>query len=162
MFVLLNVSWWNDASTSYHPIHLQQLYKINAPSTELAMSQCLQVWEHDTLYNNNPSKAIVNVTSHITYKPIIGADDTGHCTLIIWPIFGTRLISFTWSFKWENYLNSLSNKTVTISLDRQQNKITLMRRFLICVYNCPIQMTKEKKPHNPYLIVFLDAQFVLL
>jgi hypothetical protein len=26
----------------------------------------------------------------------------------------------TWSFKWENYLNSFSNKTVTISLDRQQ------------------------------------------
>ena len=24
------------------------------------------------------------------------------------------------SFKWENYLNSFSNKTVTISMDRQQ------------------------------------------
>jgi hypothetical protein len=30
---------------------------------------------------------------------------------------GTRLISFSWSFKWENYLKSFSNKTVTISLD---------------------------------------------
>jgi hypothetical protein len=37
-----------------------------------------------------------------------------------------RLATFSettaWSFKWENYLNSLSNKTVTIFLDRQQNK----------------------------------------
>jgi hypothetical protein len=50
------------------------------------------------------------------------ADDTGRCHLIL-PIFGTRLISFTWSIKWKNYLNSLSSKTVTISLDRQQKKI---------------------------------------
>jgi hypothetical protein len=27
-----------------------------------------------------------------------------------------------YTLKWENYLNSLSNKTVTISLDCQQNK----------------------------------------
>jgi hypothetical protein len=37
-----------------------------------------------------------------------------------------RLATFSettaWSFKWENYLNSLSNKTVTIFLDRQQKK----------------------------------------
>ena len=30
------------------------------------------------------------------YRPLIGADDTGRCTLIIWPIFGTRLVSFTY------------------------------------------------------------------
>ena len=42
---------------------------------------------------------------------------------LIWPIFGTRLISFTWSFKCENYLNSFSNKTVTISLDRRKKWI---------------------------------------
>jgi hypothetical protein len=44
------------------------------------------------LYNNTPSKAIVNVASNITYRPIIeaddarpliGADDTGRCTIII-------------------------------------------------------------------------------
>jgi len=47
------------------------------------------------LYNNTPSKAIVNAASNITYRPLIEAVDTGRCTLIIWPIFGTRLISFT-------------------------------------------------------------------
>ena len=36
---------------------------------------------------------------------------------------GTRLISFSWSFKWENYLKSFSNKTVTISLDRRKKWI---------------------------------------
>ena len=32
------------------------------------------------LYNNTPSKAIVNAASNITYRPLIGADDTGRCT----------------------------------------------------------------------------------
>ena len=71
------------------------------------------------LYNNTPSKVIVNAVYNITYRPLIEADDTGRCTLIIWPIFRTRLISFIWSFKWWNYFNSFSNKTVTISVDRQ-------------------------------------------
>ena len=35
------------------------------------------------LYNNTPSKAIVNAASNITYRPLIEADDTGRCTLII-------------------------------------------------------------------------------
>ena len=70
-------------------------------------------------HNNTPSKAIVNAASNITYRPLIEADDTGRCTLIIWPIFGTRLISL----KWGNYLNSFSNKTVTISLDRRKKWI---------------------------------------
>ena len=47
---------------------------------------------YDTLYNNTPSKAIVNAASNITYRRLIEADDTDHYTLIIWPIFGTRLI----------------------------------------------------------------------
>jgi hypothetical protein len=29
------------------------------------------------LYNNTPSKAIVNAASNITYRPLIEADDTG-------------------------------------------------------------------------------------
>jgi hypothetical protein len=29
------------------------------------------------LYNNTPSKAIVNVASNITYRSLIKADDTG-------------------------------------------------------------------------------------
>ena len=29
------------------------------------------------MYNNTPSKAIVNVASNITYRPLIGANDTG-------------------------------------------------------------------------------------
>ena len=29
-----------------------------------------------TLYNNIPSKAIVNAASNITYRPLIEADDT--------------------------------------------------------------------------------------
>jgi hypothetical protein len=33
-------------------------------------------WEN-LLYNNTPSKAIVNAASNITYRPIIEADDTG-------------------------------------------------------------------------------------
>ena len=61
-----------------------------------------------------PRKTIVNATSNITYRPPIEANDTGRCNFIIWPIFVTRLISFTWPFKWENYLNSLSNKTVIV------------------------------------------------
>ena len=40
--------------------------------------------------------------------------------LLIWPIFGTMLIPFTWSFKCDNYSNSFSNKTVTISMDRRK------------------------------------------
>ena len=48
------------------------------------------------MYNNTPSKAIANTASNITYRPLIEAVDTGRCTLIIWPIFGTRLISFTY------------------------------------------------------------------
>jgi hypothetical protein len=32
------------------------------------------------LYNNTPSKAIVNAASDITYRPVIEADDTGRCT----------------------------------------------------------------------------------
>jgi hypothetical protein len=39
--------------------------------------------KHGRLYNNTPSKAIVNVASNITYRPLIEADDTGCCTLII-------------------------------------------------------------------------------
>jgi hypothetical protein len=35
-------------------------------------------------------------------------------------------------------------------------KFTLVHRFLICAYNWPIQMTKEKKIGNPYLIFVLD------
>jgi hypothetical protein len=33
-------------------------------------------------------------------------------------------------------------------------KITLVRRFVICVHNWPIQTTKEKRTLNPYLIFF--------
>jgi hypothetical protein len=35
-------------------------------------------------------------------------------------LFPAKMLAYT--LKWENYLNSLSNKTVTISLDCQQNK----------------------------------------
>jgi hypothetical protein len=90
-----------------------------------------------------PQQNYCKAASNITYRPIIqaantgrwyrpqiGADDTCRCTLIIWPIFGTRLISFTWSFN------------------------------LICLYNWPIQKTKEKKTRNPYLIFFLVRSFI--
>ena len=47
--------------------------------------------------------------------------------LLIWPIFGTMLISFTWSFKCDNYSNSFSNKTVTISMDcRKKNGLNVI------------------------------------
>jgi hypothetical protein len=51
------------------------------------------------------------------------------------------------------YINSLSNKTITISrnLDRQQITYTHVY-ILICVYNWQIQMTE--KTRNPYLIYF--------
>ena len=35
------------------------------------------VHTENLLYNNTPSKAIVNAASNITYRPIIEADDTG-------------------------------------------------------------------------------------
>jgi hypothetical protein len=38
---------------------------------------------YELLYNNTPSNAIVNAASNITYRPIIEADDTGRCALII-------------------------------------------------------------------------------
>jgi hypothetical protein len=50
---------------------------------------------YPNLYNNTSSKAIVNAAFNITCRLLIEADDRGCCTLIIWPIFGTRLISFT-------------------------------------------------------------------
>ena len=59
------------------------------------------------------------------------------------------------SFKWENYLNSLSSKTVTIFLDRQQKKIHP------CVDSWSV-FTIDQFNRNPYLIFFLHAQYVLL
>ena len=100
--------------------------------------------DHHCLYNNTPSKAIVNAASIITYRPLIQADDTGRCTVIIWNIFETRLISFTLSFKWENYLNSFSNKTVTISLDRQPKKLCFFSTTLL-LYKLDTLLLKQKK-----------------
>ena len=97
------------------------------------------------MYNNTPSKAIVNVASNITYRPLIGADDTGRCTLIIWPDFGTRLISFSWSFKWENYLKWFSNKTVTIFLDRQQKNGLNFFSTTLLLYKLDTLLLKQKK-----------------
>jgi hypothetical protein len=36
---------------------------------------CIAIYIY--LYNNTPSKAIVNVASNITYRPLIEADDRG-------------------------------------------------------------------------------------
>ena len=70
------------------------------------------------------SKAIVNAASDITYRPLIEADDTGRCTLI----------SFTWS--------SFSNKTVTISLDRQQKNVLNVIPFRFFFNNTIIVQVK--------------------
>ena len=43
----------------------------------------LMIGLYELLYNNTPSNAIVNAASNITYRPVIEADDTGHCALII-------------------------------------------------------------------------------
>jgi hypothetical protein len=98
---------------------------------------------------------------HKGYGSAARADDTGRCHLIL-PIFGTRLISFTWSIKWKNYLNSLSSKTVTISLHRQQKKIhSCVDSGSVFIID-QFKWQKKEKTRNPYLIFFLDAQFVLL
>jgi hypothetical protein len=71
---------------NYH-LPVQLVYITNKISSQLPLlTSCTII---------PPSKAIVNAASNITYRPLIEADDTGRCTLIIWPIFGTRLISFT-------------------------------------------------------------------
>jgi hypothetical protein len=91
--------------------------------------------------DHSVSKAIVNAASDITYRPLIEADDTGRCTLIIWLIFGTRIISFTWS--------SFSNKTVTISLDRQQKNVLNVISFgffsTLLLYKEDTVLLKQKK-----------------
>jgi hypothetical protein len=45
--------------------------------------------------------------------------------------------------KWKNYLNSQTEQLKFLWIISK--KFTLVPRFLICVYNWPIQMTKEKK-----------------
>ena len=87
------------------------------------------------LYNNTPSKAIVNAAYNITYRPLIEAVNTGHCTLIVWPIFGTRLISFIVKLKWNTrsklfyciiYRSSMlwwSSRTLTKLKSQSQKRI---------------------------------------
>jgi hypothetical protein len=64
---------------------------------------------------------------------------------------GTRLISFSWSFKWENYLKSFSNKTVTISLDRHKknglNVIPFVFSTTLLLYKLDTLLLKQKKLH---------------